>query len=169
MNKDLAVRFADAAMTDVLKRATAAPKEPEIAKSARNYTQEIRKGEWSDDIEVVVHLVGYFDCQLNWWKTMTEVQREYVAFYRAVKAAHKYPTPNKLTGVAKSPGFTNACEEVAEQREWAFSTVGTVRNKALQFGAAYEGDDPDFLKAASRIDGDSVKSRGVKGGRKSRT
>lgn len=165
MKEASAIKLARSAMEDVAKRALMSPQEPAIAASAQANVEAIDAGEWDDGIEVAMHLVGYFDCQLNWWRVMSKREREQVAYYRAVKAAHKFPEPNKLTGRAKSPGFTAVCEDVAQSRSWGFSTTGTGRAKALALGAAYEDDDPDFLKWASHRNGAPVKARGRKGGR----
>jgi hypothetical protein len=141
-----------AGMQGVIERASVEPVEEDVLRRANDYVDEIDAGDWDDGIEQIYHALGWFDCQLNWWRAMSEREHDYVRYYRAVLGAHKLPK----RPTARS--FSATAKEIGVQGAWKFSTVGKAREAALAFGEAYDAL-PGVLKSA-------VKPRGKAGGRK---
>jgi hypothetical protein len=155
MNLEDAKAVVRAGMQGVIERASVEPVEEDILRRANGYVDEIDAGDWDDGIEQIYHALGWFDCQLSWWRAMSEPEQDYVRYYRAVLSAHKLPE----RPTARS--FSATAEKIGAERKWRFSTVGRGRDTALAFGEAYDAL-PGVLKS-------DVKPRGKAGGRKGAT
>lgn len=101
-----------AGMQRVIERASVEPVEEDVLRRANGYVDEIDAGDWDDGIEQIYHALGWFDCQLNWWRAMREHEQDYVRYYRAVLCAHKLPE----RPTARS--FSATADKIGAERKW---------------------------------------------------